>query len=132
VSLEWILLGLRVVAAVILYSFLGIAFYLIWRELKYAVPLNLNINCAYWRPWGEACRVKCYLCSRLPWATTLGIPLFCTMPQFRPGRLLDRPGACGGWRAWTWQRYAQRVDLIKTNLSQDDVIGIGGLRFKLK
>ena len=35
-SLEWILLGLRLVATVILYTFLGLAFYLIWRELKQA------------------------------------------------------------------------------------------------
>ena len=35
-SLEWLLLGLRLVATLILYSFLGVAFYLIWRELKQA------------------------------------------------------------------------------------------------
>jgi pSer/pThr/pTyr-binding forkhead associated (FHA) protein len=34
VSLEWILLGLRILATVILYTFLGVAFYIIWRELK--------------------------------------------------------------------------------------------------
>jgi pSer/pThr/pTyr-binding forkhead associated (FHA) protein len=34
VSLEWILLGLRILATVILYTFLGLAFYIIWRELK--------------------------------------------------------------------------------------------------
>jgi len=36
VSLEWLLLGLRLIATLILYSFLGIAFHLIWRELKQA------------------------------------------------------------------------------------------------
>ena len=35
-SLEWFLFGLRVSGAVILYSFLGVAFYLIWRDLKQA------------------------------------------------------------------------------------------------
>ena len=35
-SLEWTLFGLRVVAAVILYSFLGIAFYIIWRDVTAA------------------------------------------------------------------------------------------------
>ena len=34
VSLEWVLLGLRVLATLILYTFLGLAFYIIWRELK--------------------------------------------------------------------------------------------------
>ena len=33
-SLEWILLGFRILAAVILYTFLGLAFYIIWRDLK--------------------------------------------------------------------------------------------------
>lgn len=35
-SLEWTLLGLRILAAVILYTFLGLAFYLIWRDLRHA------------------------------------------------------------------------------------------------
>jgi pSer/pThr/pTyr-binding forkhead associated (FHA) protein len=34
VSLEWILLGLRVLATLVLYTFLGVAFYIIWRDLK--------------------------------------------------------------------------------------------------
>ena len=33
-SLDWILLGLRIVSTVILYTFLGLAFYIIWRDLK--------------------------------------------------------------------------------------------------
>ena len=33
-SLDWFLLGLRLVATLILYTFLGVAFYIIWRELK--------------------------------------------------------------------------------------------------
>jgi pSer/pThr/pTyr-binding forkhead associated (FHA) protein len=35
-SLEWVLLGLRILATIILYSFLGVAFYIIWRDLKQA------------------------------------------------------------------------------------------------
>jgi pSer/pThr/pTyr-binding forkhead associated (FHA) protein len=34
-SLEWVLLGLRLLATIVLYSFIGVAFYLIWRELKH-------------------------------------------------------------------------------------------------
>ncbi len=33
-SLEWVLLGLRILATIILYTFLGVAFYIIWRDLK--------------------------------------------------------------------------------------------------
>lgn len=36
-SLAWVLLGLRLLATLILYTFLGIAFYIIWRELKQTV-----------------------------------------------------------------------------------------------
>jgi pSer/pThr/pTyr-binding forkhead associated (FHA) protein len=42
-SLDWILLGLRLLATVILYSFLALAFYIIWRDLRQAqnqVPLQ--------------------------------------------------------------------------------------------
>jgi hypothetical protein len=34
VSLEWILFGLRLLATTILYVFLAVAFYLIWRQLR--------------------------------------------------------------------------------------------------
>jgi hypothetical protein len=37
VSFDWILLGLRILAAIILCSFLGLAFYIIWRDLKTTV-----------------------------------------------------------------------------------------------
>ncbi|MFN8453732.1 MAG: FHA domain-containing protein [Anaerolineae bacterium] len=40
-SLEWILLGLRIVATVILYTFLGVAFYIVWRSLKQAEQESL-------------------------------------------------------------------------------------------
>jgi hypothetical protein len=36
-SLEWTLLALRLAAAALLYLFLGLAFYIIWKELKEAV-----------------------------------------------------------------------------------------------
>lgn len=35
-SLDWILLGLRILATLILYTFLGVAFYIIWRDLRQA------------------------------------------------------------------------------------------------
>ena len=35
-SLDWILLGLRILSTVILYVFLGLAFFIIWRDLKVA------------------------------------------------------------------------------------------------
>ncbi len=34
VSLDWVLLGFRLLTTIILYTFLGLAFYIIWRDLK--------------------------------------------------------------------------------------------------
>jgi len=45
-SLEWILLGFRILAAIILYTFLGLAFYIIWRDLKSATTRNSNQSAA--------------------------------------------------------------------------------------
>ena len=33
-SLAWFLLGLRILATIILYTFLGVAFFIVWRDLK--------------------------------------------------------------------------------------------------
>jgi len=33
-NFDWILLGLRILATIILYAFLGVAFYIIWQDLK--------------------------------------------------------------------------------------------------
>lgn len=33
-DLDWALLGLRLLATVVIYSFLGVAFYIIWRDLR--------------------------------------------------------------------------------------------------
>ncbi len=36
VNLDWVLLGLRILTTIILYLFLGFAFYILWRDLKQA------------------------------------------------------------------------------------------------
>ena len=47
VSLDWILLGLRVVTTIILYLFLGIAFYIIWRDLKQVEVPQKELQASY-------------------------------------------------------------------------------------
>jgi hypothetical protein len=37
-NLDWILLGLRLFTTAVLYAFLGLAFYIIWRDLKQTQP----------------------------------------------------------------------------------------------
>jgi hypothetical protein len=41
-SLDWVLLGLRITATIIIYTFLGVAFYIIWRDLKWAQAQNAS------------------------------------------------------------------------------------------
>jgi len=41
-SLEWILLGLRLLAVIILYTFLGVALTLIWHDLKQAAHQSVK------------------------------------------------------------------------------------------
>jgi pSer/pThr/pTyr-binding forkhead associated (FHA) protein len=36
VSLEWVVFGLRLLTTIILYTFLGVAFFIIWRDLRQA------------------------------------------------------------------------------------------------
>lgn len=43
-SLEWVLLGLRLLATVILYTFLGLAFYIIWRDLRQAEAQIVSLS----------------------------------------------------------------------------------------
>ena len=40
-SLDWILLGLRIISTIILYMFLGGAFYILWRDLKQSAAQTL-------------------------------------------------------------------------------------------
>lgn len=41
-GLDWVLLGLRIVTTIILYTFLGLAFYIIWRELRQAAVQTMS------------------------------------------------------------------------------------------
>lgn len=43
-SLEWILFGLRLLAALVLYAFLSVAFYLIWRQLRQVQPQTSSVS----------------------------------------------------------------------------------------
>jgi hypothetical protein len=140
VSLEWILLGLRLVAAVILYSFLGIAFYLIWRELKQAAaPPQLKYQLRVLAANGNEA-----------WGVGEALPL-------QPVTLLGRDAkntivlhdasasarhAClsqtgGGW--WLENLDSNNGTTLNelplskpTPLTEGDIIGIGSLRFKLE
>jgi pSer/pThr/pTyr-binding forkhead associated (FHA) protein len=46
VSLDWILLGLRVLSTLILYSFLGVAFFVIWRDLRVTESQRISVDSA--------------------------------------------------------------------------------------
>jgi pSer/pThr/pTyr-binding forkhead associated (FHA) protein len=139
-SLEWILLGLRVLATVILYSFLGLAFYLIWRDLK-RIEIQSQVN--------YQLRVIAANGNE-PWAVGETLPL---QPVTILGRgakntiVLHEPTAStrharlsrtnGTW--WLEDLGSQsgttlnELPLSKPiPLTEGDIIGIGSVRFRLE
>lgn len=137
--MEWILFGLRIVATVILYSFLGIAFYLIWRELKQAAALPLNYQLRVMAANGNEAWVVGEVLPLQP-ITLLGrdakntIVLRDASASARHARLSQ---AGGVW--WLEDLDSSSGTMLNelplsnpTPLANGDVIGIGSLRFKLE
>lgn len=143
-SLEWTLLGLRILAAVILYTFLGLAFYLIWRDLRHAAGepasqsqpmLQLRVVNAVGQgalQSGQALPLQAVtLVGRDPENT---IVLEDGTVSARHARLRNQDGV---W--WLEDLGSQRGTTLNdlplqkpTPLSNGDVIGIGSLRFRLE
>jgi len=138
--LEWVLLGLRILATVILYTFLGLAFYLIWRELK-----QLESQAAA-QPHSPPYQLRVV-------ATTEGqSPAVGETMPLQPVTLLGQTTAVGDDSAAAQARLRQEngvwwlEDLGTSNetmlndsplsepmpLSEGDIIAVGSLRFKLE
>lgn len=143
-SLEWTLLGFRILAAVILYTFLGLAFYLIWRDLQSAageleeqpqVNLQLRVinSVGNGSPKeGEALPLQSVtLLGRDPENT---IVLDDDTVSARHARLCQQDGV---W--WLEDLGSQSGTTLNemplqksTPLTNGDVVGIGQLRFRLE
>ena len=143
-SLDWILLGFRILSTIILYSFLGVAFYIIWRDLKSAETRNaaqtevsdhLRVMATAEEksmPVGQALTLRpITLLGRDPENT---IALNDASASARHARLSRENGV---W--WLEDLDSKNGTLLNdlplsksTPLSNGDVIGIGNTRFKLE
>ncbi len=142
-NLEWILLGLRLLATGILYTFLGLAFYIIWRELK-------SVETATMTKFEASHCLRVVAAEESDLAVGQSLPL---QPVTLLGRSLDntivlQDSATSAQHArlsrekgvWWLEDLGSRngtllndLPLSKpTPLAQGDIIGIGNARLKLE
>jgi hypothetical protein len=139
-SLEWILLGLRVLATVILYSFLGLAFYLIWRDLKRVeIQPRLNYHLRVMVANGNESWAVDEILPLQP-VTSLGrddkntIVLHEPAASARHARLSRTNGTW--WLEDLGSRSGTTLNELPLSkpapLTEGDIIGIGSIRFRLE
>lgn len=143
-SLEWILLGLRIVATLILYTFLGIAFYIVWRELK-----HLEAEAAPRATTNYQLRVVAAAKDQMPFVgETLPLQPVTVLGRAVENTIVvtDESAAAAHARlhrengVWWLEDLGSRGGTIlndsplskPTPLAEGDIIGIGSLRFKLE
>ena len=144
VSLDWILLGLRLLSTAILYAFLGFAFYIIWRDLKQANPTNVRAEVALCQlrvvTAGDEQLLKTGQLLPLQPVTILGqdpnntIVINDTAASNRHARISRENG---GW--WLEDLGSKNGTMLNelpaskpTTLVNGDVIGIGQVRFRVE
>jgi len=142
VSLDWILFGLRLLSTAILYTFLGLAFYIIWRDLKQAGPQPAPPPLHRLRVIAPAENLSLAANDILPLQpmTLLGrnadstIPLADSAASGQHARLSHENGT---W--WIEDLGSRNGTLLNdlplskpTSLTDGDIIGIGSLRLKFE
>jgi hypothetical protein len=143
-SLDWILLGFRVVTTIILYTFLGLAFYVIWRDLKQAerqaateLPASYQLRVV--SPANDQSLVAGETIPLYP-VTFLGRDPDNTIVLTDPsasGRHACLSRENGVW--WLEDLGSRNGTILNdlpltrpTPLTDNDLIGIGNLRFRLE
>lgn len=143
-SLDWILLGLRILAAVILYSFLGVAFYIIWSDLKRAERLAAaqmqHLHCLRVVTPGEDQSLVAGDALPLQPVTYLGrdpdntIVLSDSLASSRHARISRENGVW--WIEDLGSKNGTTLNDLPvskpTSLADHDLIGIGNLRFRVE
>lgn len=143
VSLEWVLLGLRIAATVILYTFLGVAFYIIWRELK-----QLERQVAPPAQTSYQLRVVAAADPSLPVGEVLPLQPITVLGRAAENTIVVEDDSAGAAHArlrrengvWWLEDLGSRTGTMlndsplskPTILTEGDIIGIGNLRFKLE
>ena len=143
-SLEWILLGLRILATVILYTFLGVAFYIIWRELK---QLESQAK-SYPRPAYQLRVVAATEDQPLAVGETLPLQPITVLGRAAENTIVVTDDSASSAHArlhredgvWWLEDLGSRTGTMlndsplsqPTPLTEGDIIGIGNLRFMLE
>jgi pSer/pThr/pTyr-binding forkhead associated (FHA) protein len=141
--LEWILLGLRILATVILYTFLGVAFYIIWRELK-----QLERQVTSQAQTSYQLRVVAAVDPSLPIGETLPLQPITVLGRAAENTIVVKDDSAAAAHArlrrengvWWLEDLGSRTGTMlndsplskPTVLTEGDIIGIGNLRFKLE
>lgn len=144
-SLDWIIFGLRLLSTAILYCFLGVAFYIVWRDLKATERLAAAEN----QPLISCLRV---VAAAGPGSPAMG-DLLALQPVTGLGRdpdntivLTDESASGrhariyrqnGGW--WLEDLGSRTGTTLNdqpvsqpATLTESDLIGIGQLRFRVE
>ena len=143
-SLEWILLGLRVLATMVLYTFLGVAFYIILRELK-----QLESQTTPQAQTSYQLRVLAAAEDQsLAVGETLPLQPITVLGRADENTIVLKDGSASTVHArlrrengvWWLEDLGSRTGTMlnelplskPTPLAEGDIIGIGNLRFKLE
>jgi len=142
-SLDWVLLGFRILTTIILYTFLGLAFYIIWRDLQQTASKTVKDGQNHLLRVIEAADNGTLMAGQafvLQPVTFLGrdpentIFLADASASARHARLSRDNGVW--WLEDLGSRYGTMLNDLPiakpTSLTNGDVIGIGNLRFRLE
>jgi predicted component of type VI protein secretion system len=138
-SFDWILLGLRLFTVSVLYTFLGVAFYIIWRDLKHASHPDANHHLRLLNG-DKADQASLAEFIQLQMVTYIGRDPTCTIVVADDAT--SNQHAClfcsdGVW--WLKDLGSRNGTLLNdlplskpTSLAEGDVIGIGNIQFKFE
>lgn len=138
-NLDWILLGLRLFTAAVLYAFLGLALYIIWRDLKQAARPAITYQLRVLSATQNSPLVEGDKLSLQP-VTYLGRDPACTIvlhDDAASGQHARLHQENGIW--WLEDLGSRNGTLLndlplarQISLTEGDVIGIGNMQFRFE
>lgn len=142
-SLDWVLLGFRILTTVILYTFLGLAFFIIWRDLQRTAAKTVQDAQSHLLRVIEVAdngTLKVGQVFVLQPETFLGRDPENTIPLGDASASARHARVCRDNGVWWIEDLGSRhgtvlndLPVVKpTSLTTGDIIGIGNLRFRLE
>lgn len=143
-SLDWILLGLRILTTIILYAFLGLAFYIVWQDLKQTGRQNV----AHSRPLPQLRVLSLGQDELLGVGDTLPLQPTTLLGREPDNTIILHDNLASGHHArirrengvwWLEDLDSRNGTLLNelplskpTSLANGDIIGIGSVRLRLE